>query len=1301
MNVSRRSFLAAAAGLVSSLSALDLLTTPAEGAGAGAPAGVVTLPPVTLRGYGTLSATVRRLHAGQSSVTHVTCESPQKAHLVQAKYLSDLGLLPGTGEATVSVAGRSIPLQRTSAGGAVACYAHGTDVLVFAAASEDLLKETCAAALPPAFAVADFGPRVSVPMWLDRWDKYGLMSYYGPGQTPPHAPNNGADYDYDTDVRFAKDNALGLVLWTNALTIDTTEGMTDEQTWTYVYDRAKQLGVPVHVNLQNLWPVVWLANRYREETQLRAPQFLGGYYGVAGWSSSVGPLSWNSQAGEDALLGLLQSNVRRFAADPNVVGWLEPHAETADTPQGAFLEYGPLADQSMRQFLRERYGSLAAVSQRWRGSANAFHSWEDVRAPEIAEFAGFGPDAIDLRGTWRVKYAPAAPAPVPPEWYGSDFDDSGWDEFVAPGNDRMLTIPRKPLVYRRVVDVPAHWLAAHPQVTLCVWDMSSEGNEEVLLYVNGQKVAGQSHGRGVFHWAVFDVTKALQAGANHLAMLIPHAIICYRTYLTGEKPAQYPDLGPHKNAQWADFVGWYLWFRKAQMARGVEMIRQVDPDRSINLMAVEYVAPFKAIAQEYGCRFHDTGAMAGFWTDEPSVMMAGSRMPTSAEPGSPAPDAAQFQAFFGRWITEAVNGVHYFQTLGDIQWNPDALKTFQSNRAMYETIGKYHAPFAEAGVLYSTVGQHVAGFPWDNGKLGERGGYYSVFNAAMSLLDYCPRGGLTEDDFGTPNVAPYRIIVDTGTAVMSKKLIDGIEAYVRAGGVFVTNGPTGRHDDVYPDTWPISRLSGYHVADAEVYAKGMSITPAPGQAVFSGPDWDGPRRSGGQSLKKVAPDCQDLLLWTDGTVAVGMRPLGRGWIVHAGATKNDPPPMRALAAHFGVQRIPATYTAAPGLHFRHFIGNTGLQDVWVLFNESPNPVTTSLTFLPGVHPASLTDLLTGAAVDVTRADGGDTVPGIALHPWQTVMLVSPRADVAASPLEWLNLQRGWWQGTKTPPAKRLPRPQEMQRFTLDLTTGWAYKRTDGLTDDQVAALAQTGTDDHAWEHRTLDLWRDDNAPHPQRILLRRTFTVPAHWNAGTVLLCNQIPGGAYVAQARTFVDGTLTFDKRWLENGPYAESLGGILKPGTTHHVALDVRSPTPLIGVRCPFYLTYDPDPLGRQDLAGEWTGYADEMRAVGPVSLPGTAKNMRFVSRRVVIDKAHEGRNVVIYARSDYGEMIRGLFFNGRRLDPAAVGYGRHDLILNVTPLVLFGQENTVEFTFNATPEGTSIQTAEIRYYSKGVYP
>ena len=1295
MNISRRSFLVGATTLLSALASLDLHSKQADGMSTSASPASVTLPPLALRGYGTLSATFRSLQNGQSSLTHITCDSPQKALLVQAKYLSDLGLLPGTEQATTSVSGRVFPVWRTANSGMVACYARGNDVLLFASSSEDRLKEACAAALPLSFAVTDFGARIAVPMWLDRWDKYGFLSYYEPGTPPPNAPNGGSDYDYNADLRFAKDHAMGLVMWTTPLSVDTAEGMTDQQMWSYMQERAKQMGVPIHLNTANGWPV-WLGNRYREETQLKAPQFLGGYYGVAHDSGPQGALSWNSQAGEDAMLGVLQETVRRFAPDPNIVGWFEPHGETSDAPERWFIEYGPLADRTMRQFLQERYGSLAVVSHRYHGNASHLKSWSDIHAPEIAEFAGFGPEAIDLRGTWRVKYAAGS---TPAEWFQSDFDDSGWDEFVAPGNDRMLTMPRKPLIYRRTIDISADWLAAHPQVTLYVWDMFSIDNKPTDIYVNGQNIPEQSRNTSVFHYGIYDVTHALQVGSNHLALSMPHGIIVYRAYLTGEKPAQYPDLGPSRNARWVDFINWTLWFRKAGIARGVEMIRQFDPNRSINIAAVEFYSPFKIIAQEYGCRFHDTGGMAGFWNESPAFMGAGSRLPTTAEPGSPAGDPAQFQAFWGRWITEGLNGVHYFQRLGDIMHNPEILKTFEANRRMYQAIGKYHAPFAEVGILCSTVNGQLAGFPWDASVTDKFGGsgYFSNFNAGSVLLDYCPRAGVTEDDFGTPNVNNFRMIVDTNTNFMSDTLISGIETYVRNGGIFVTNGQTGRHDDVHPDTWPISRLTGYHVITPNV--GGLTASPAPGQTVFTGLEWDKPVAGGGQSLKKVALECQDLLLWSDGTTAIGMRPLGKGWIVNAGASINDLLVIRQIVAHFGIKRIPATYAPAPGLHFRHFIANTGLQDIWVLFNETPTAVTTSLTFPPGVHPASMTDIITHGALEITRGDSGDTVPNIALHPWQMVMYVSPRADIAASPLEWLELQRGWWAGTKTPPAKHLPTLAEQQRFTLDITDDWAFKQIDGATDDQANALVLPTLDDHAWERRNLEQWLDPGPPKPQRLVLRRTFTVPLHWTAGTVLFCNEVVGGAFFLEARTFIDGKPLYDGRWLGNGPNYNPLGGMLKPGSTHHVAFDIRSASTLIGARCPCWLTYEPDPLDKQDLAGQWTGYSDEIHALGPVQLPGVVKGVAYLSRSVEIDSAHRGRNVVVYASVPDG-MITGLLINGQRLDPARVGYERHDLIIDITPMVNFGKENTIEFAF-AYPNSYTIEAVEIRYYEKGYYP
>ena len=1297
MKITRRSFLAATTGLLSTLATLDLMSSQAAGANP-APGTVVTLPLRKLRGYGTLSARFSTLHAGQVSLTHVTCESPRKAHLVQAKYLSDLTCLPGIHAETLTVGGHAVPIHRTSPGGAVACYAHGNDVVIFAADSLDPLRQLLETVTPRPVTPADFTPRLRVPTFLDRWDRYGLLSYFAPLAQPPGTGDNDPTYDYADPLKFARDNGpIGLVVWTNPLTDDFAEGISNEQSWSWVQDNARRMGIPLHVNTQFAPPQVWLANRYREQTMLKAPQFLGGFYGVAHDSAGVGAISWLSQEAQDVHLGLFQQIMKRFAGAPNVVGWLEPHGETAEYPQKYFLESGPYADEVWRGFLRGRYGTLRALSERWYGDAGHLKAWSDVHVPEIAEFAGFGPDAIDLRGTWRVKYANA---PLTPEWTRPGFDDSGWDELLAPGNDRMLSLPRHPLVYRRTIDVPADWLAARPQVTLCVWDLINRNEDVTGVFVNGQALKEQPQGGSEQHWSRFDVSDALKPGPNLLVLHLPNALICYRTYLTKETPRQYPHLGPHLNAQWVDFTRWLIQSRAAQIRRGAEAIRQIDPDSSINFMAPnDHEEPIKAVCQDYGGRFHDTGAMGGFWTEEPALQMAGVDLPVTAEPGNGAANPREFQASWGRWLTEGVNGVHYFGNLGDIIWRPENLKVFEANRAMYEMVGKYHAPRAKVATLFSMENGALTSFPWTPNEASQSG-YYSPYNSATQLIEYCPRAGIGAADFDTPEIDKYRVVIDSNTTVMSEALVSGIERFVRRGGIFITHGQTGRHSPTQADSWPISRLSGFEFVGERVWGQ-ESVSPSPGQTIFS-PD-DLPPGSGayGIALKPVAPDCRTLAVWSGGATAIGLRPLGAGWIVQMGPLLKDGRYVArtgAIMRHFGMtDRVPATITPGFRLHFRHYVGNTGLHDVWVLFNENEDPVKTDLTFLPGVHPEALTNVVTGERLEVTRDPKGDSVRGLALAPWESQMYLSPRADVASSPLEWLTLQRNWWRGTKTPPVKHLPTPTETRRFSLDLTTGWAYKNAAGLTDEQAAALAQPDVDDAHWERRDLGLWLTPGDHSAKRLLLRRKFTVPAHWTSGPVVLCGDIPGRQFTFETRVFLDGKPWNGGRKTLDGPYFDTFDGAFKPGTTHVLTLDIGSRGTLTGSAGPIWLYHLPEPQARQDLSGTWTEYADALHRTGDVQIPGTVRGM-ILSRSVVIDAAHEGRNVVIYYEASWDRF--SLLINGHLLRRGEL-FREEACVFNVTPMVRFGEENRIELVGSAEVKNKPIQRVEIRYYDKGVYP
>ena len=261
------------------------------------------------------------------------------------------------------------------------------------------------ATVRPSIRADAFVPHAQVPMYLDRFDKYGLLVYYGPWITPPHEEH----YDYSADFKFARDNKLGLILWQTPLADDTAEGMNNEKAWDWIQEGCRSLHVPLHVNLSFSWPMLWLGNRYREETMLKAPQFVGGFYGVAHDSCGVGAVSWHSEKAKAATLGILQETVRRYVKDPNIVGWLEPHSETADNPQGLLIDYGPVADRSLQAVYE------AAVRPFEQGRLSAGTAIRLITSPgkgsgrrSLPQFVGFGPEAIDLRGVWRVKYIPCA-----------------------------------------------------------------------------------------------------------------------------------------------------------------------------------------------------------------------------------------------------------------------------------------------------------------------------------------------------------------------------------------------------------------------------------------------------------------------------------------------------------------------------------------------------------------------------------------------------------------------------------------------------------------------------------------------------------------------------------------------------------------------------------------------------------------------------------------------------------------------------------------------------------------------------
>ena len=223
---------------------------------------------------------------------------------------------------------------------------------------------------------------------------------------PPTVPFPGYAYDYGSDLQFVKDNETGLVIWTKPNQTGSAEGSNMKRGGAGCRKIRASWVFPSISTRANDWPMsVALPTATATRRSSKCRSFMGGFYGIGQMSGASGRdlLAFRGR-GRCACWERFSTQSSASRAIPtSSAGWSRM-ARHRRRPRRMFCEYGPVADKSMRQFLQERYGSLAAVSKRWHGDASHYKSWDDVHAPEIAEFAGFGPHAIDLRGTWRVKY---------------------------------------------------------------------------------------------------------------------------------------------------------------------------------------------------------------------------------------------------------------------------------------------------------------------------------------------------------------------------------------------------------------------------------------------------------------------------------------------------------------------------------------------------------------------------------------------------------------------------------------------------------------------------------------------------------------------------------------------------------------------------------------------------------------------------------------------------------------------------------------------------------------------------------
>lgn len=1282
-------------------------------------------PPAKLRGYGTISATFRKQADG--SVLSIQCEDEGKAKLLQAKYLSDLCVLPGVR----LFKGKDYTCCLADGQGVIAAWQQDSQVTILASPSAEKLELLRAQVKPSGVSSA----QVDVPMYLDRWDKFGFRFYYSPWRTPDGVAV--ADYNFPGDFDYAQsqDNS-GLVLWDHLNPINTAEGMLRQSYWDWAAAAAaaRRLPVAINISMGTGGTALWQSNRYPWQVQQKMPQFSGNYHKVADpYLGGMGVLSWMGRETYDLSLGVLQESVRHWKTQPNVVSFLEPNGELHHGHQDIFLEYGPLADASYRKFLEEKYRTPDALSERWFGRPDAITSWDQVRVPELASFLGWNDAAIDLRDEWAVNYEALADGkkfenrhandefffdrvpsePAPQEWYAANFDDSSWPRVIAPGHDVLMLMPHRPAVFRRTVSLDAKKLAAHPRWWLYVWDLNLATDDRLSVHVNGRP-AGVSEplGRGLPHWGAFEVTDFLKSGKNQFSLRVPKGYLSYRVYLSPDEPRQFPQLGEHRNAQWVDLIDWTRSTRVDLVRRGMSMIRQEDPDRPITLMSPSrYVDAIKSLALDYGGEFRDTGFIAGNYCDYLPGIMQGVDLPFSVEPGGPAGTLEEFRRMMGLYLISNVQGVDYFIHLGSLMWHDEIRRNFEEHKGLYHLFGKFHSPKAEVAVLFNNRAQNLTGFPWGNDIGANQTSGYFEWNIGGVLRGRFPYDFLTESAFDDGSAAGYKVIVDSNSSIMEEGLVSEIGKWVRAGGIFITSGQTGRHTPTKFHAWPVAKLTGYEVARVDRYSpegraeEKHTLSSAPRQAVFSGA-WN-EMAANGLGLRKISPEAEDLLLWDDGTVAAGMRRLGKGLVIHTGVNfgdarlpdrielSPDSEQMKRLGDFYAelltAQKIAPVAVSAPApmVFTRRYVSNNGLYDFWVIWNENHVPVTTDMVFGDGFHPAEAREMSTGQMVKTVSENGKTLLRGIELPPQQARGYLTPRNEIADASRRWLELQRRWWRGTAPPAGAKLPTPAEVQQCAKDLTQDWAFKP---LADGEDAdALAGAGVDDSSWPRRNLNIWSMEH-PDVRRAVYRKKFRVPESWRGGTVALWMQnFDWATFHDRGNVWLDGRqITKDCRdGLRNERFPE-----LRPGAEHVLAVEVEGKGSLRGVAGECWLAWRPEPVATQDLGGGWTVTKDALRYEATAEFPGSWHG-RLARRSFDLDKKFEGKTVMLHYEGNAETC--GLIINGRWVR------GMHhpmdqDWQINITPWVKFGGENEIQIgRMNERGEG-NVRAVGLDFYDAG---
>ncbi len=1278
----------------------------------GTPAGADSGVTRELRGYGNVTASIAPTRS------EFVCESEAKADILLGKLLADLfwdadtahtektvGITSGTAK-TIKVLLHVYPPY-----GALIAGRNKNRVLVVGGKDEREVLDRAKTERLLVAADTVFTPAKPYPKYLDCYDLRAVNCY-----TMGVHPENKYRYKERSEfiTKFFKggmcfsaaafSHTMGEGVFPGFSLMDTDMALAEKED--QMYSISLSTGA---------WPD-WAKNKWPDYIDRQSPLCLFPRDSLDFYPETFG---LTPEQRRQTSLKLMRDVMLRYKDSPSMGLWQlycgDYYYETYfHKGKQAHFGHTPIGLEGFRRWLRDVRGySLKELGERWHGDENRFKEWSDVPLADPYEFFGnldSGCFPIADQWFWRKAEANELERPVD--------DAPGWVPVKMPPSAMQLALPAAPAFWRSSFD-PGTWLEANPgKDVYLVCAIHNSGWKEYEVWLNG-KLLGKFKSKANPYEGPFAVkaTGLLGNGTNSLVLSVPGGTIAGPVFLTTTMPQAYPYLGKQRNAQYVDILEWGLHELNFKVADAARYARSIDPDKPFVICATssEVKDGQGDILSRYGGSMQDTGYESSYRQFDSRLGYAGgfygsceaSGLPNSSAnciENSTNPDAGVWTGSLSRMINWTLlngEGCHMF-------WrDPYCFFAIEKKTGWFtkhardiELVGKYLPEKPGVAILLSSRSALLD--PYEGHSVWE----WDIGRGELHAAHY-DNVYVTETMLGKGMADEYPILFDTDTRIMGREMIDALRAYVEKGGTFVALHNSGRHGVLEADAWPISELTGFKVATV---GKKGKIRFADTLPLFKG--WEGKEFEGEGSaldwkdneaakevsvgLEPLAGDAVALAKWEDGSVAVGMRKLGKGNVILLGSTfwrygrdvggtgiwktqELERTFFERLFTDLGVRR--SANASDKGVFARKMVTKNGLQEWLVVMDQVGSGMTADVGFAAAEKPAEVWDMAARTPVAFDYADGWVSIKGVKMAPWEARIFGAKRGTMAEGVEFWWREKTKFWSRTEAvKPFVETAVDTAGASAPITFPT-WKFLADKDNAIADGAQWLQPSFNDGEWRSIGGEAWNftfEDLKDYAGVGLYRSpAFGIPSGWDGKKLTL--NVNGyirhfGYSFKSAEFYVNGMkvegLPRSFRQVDITDKLRKEGNVL---CVKVVGKDPAGDFPLSGLLdCTVWIEPDIQLKEVVSLAGEWQAVRAGWGSAQAVALPGKATGHPFV-REVDIPAAWRGKSV--FARLRNPPSVR----------PPACGMGNGMLMVNGQPVIPFSYQHknfAAEDTVNLTP-------------------